>query len=114
MAWPRFHSERAEPQGDNQMAAPAVTRTPNMHRAKRIAPRECGWKHGVSGHSAEEKHVQRKNKRIHLTPTGLLMEGHLDQIPRALGPAAAVARAEPRRGALQGVGRRVEKTGGSN
>ena len=44
MAWPRFHSERAEPQGDNQMAAPAETRTPNMHRAKRIAPRECGWK----------------------------------------------------------------------
>jgi hypothetical protein len=34
MAWPGFHSPRAEPQGDNQMAAPAVTRTPNMHRAK--------------------------------------------------------------------------------
>ncbi len=34
IAWPGFHSERAEPQGDNQMAAPAVTRTPNMHRAK--------------------------------------------------------------------------------
>src|ERR1700686_4120375 len=33
MAWPRFHSERAEPQGDKQMAAPADTRTPNMHRA---------------------------------------------------------------------------------
>ena len=55
MAWPRFDSARAEPQGAKQMAAPAETRTPNMHRAKRIAPRECGWKHGDSGHSAGRK-----------------------------------------------------------
>ena len=34
MAWPRCHSARTEPQGDNQMAAPAEPRTPNMHRAK--------------------------------------------------------------------------------
>src|SRR5450432_2237883 len=82
MAWPRFSSERAEPQGDNQMAAPADTRTPNMHRAKRIAPRECGWKHGDSGHSAGEKNdVQRKNERTDLTPTGLLMEGHYTWSP---------------------------------
>jgi len=33
MAWPKFHSERAEPKGANQMAAPAETRTPNMHPA---------------------------------------------------------------------------------
>ena len=33
IAWPRFHSPRAEPQGAKQMAAPAETRTPNMHRA---------------------------------------------------------------------------------
>jgi hypothetical protein len=33
MAWPRFHSPRAEPQGAKQIAAPAETRTPNMHRA---------------------------------------------------------------------------------
>src|SRR4051794_30798230 len=37
------------------MAAPAEPRTPNVHRAKQIAPRECGWKHGDSGHSAGEK-----------------------------------------------------------
>jgi hypothetical protein len=55
IAWPGFHSARAEPQGDNQMAAPAETRTPNMHRANEIAHRECGWKHGDSGHSAGEK-----------------------------------------------------------
>jgi hypothetical protein len=47
-----------------------------LHRAKQIAHRECGWKDGDSGDSAEEKNrVQRKNKRIDLTPTGLLMEG---------------------------------------
>ena len=62
------------------MAAPAETRTPNMHRAKRFAPRECGWKHGVSGHSAGEKtFVQPSQTRIDLTPTGLLMEGHFTQ-----------------------------------
>ena len=33
MAWPRFDSLGQEPQGANQMAGPAVTRTPNLHRA---------------------------------------------------------------------------------
>src|SRR5438105_1460773 len=37
------------------MAAAAELRTPNMHRAKRIAPRECGWKHGDSGERARTK-----------------------------------------------------------
>jgi hypothetical protein len=35
------------------VAAPAETRTPNLHRAK-IAHQECGWKGGDSGNSAEE------------------------------------------------------------
>src|SRR5436305_7429073 len=65
----------------NQVAAPAETRTPNLHRAK-IAHRECGWKGGDSGNSAREKTLsKRKPKRIHLTPTGLLMEGHFTQNP---------------------------------
>jgi hypothetical protein len=55
IAWPRFDSSRVELQGAKQMAAPAEPRTPNMHRAKPIAPQECGWKHGDSGHSAGEK-----------------------------------------------------------
>jgi hypothetical protein len=55
IAWPRFDSEKSGTKGAKQMAAPAETRTPNMHRAKRIAPRECGWKHGDSGHSAGEQ-----------------------------------------------------------
>jgi len=40
---------RAGPQVANQMAAPAEPRTPKQHRAKRIAPRECVWKHGDRG-----------------------------------------------------------------
>jgi hypothetical protein len=62
IAWPGFRSERAEPQGDKQMAAPAEPRTPNLHRAKRIAPRECGWKHGDSGHSAGERNGEKKKR----------------------------------------------------
>ena len=33
MAWPNFHREM-EREVDNQVAAPAETRTPNLHRAK--------------------------------------------------------------------------------
>ena len=69
MAWPGFHSKRAEPQGAKQMAAPAETRTPNMHRAKRFALRECGWKHGVSGHSAGEKtFLYDKEQKLTMNP----------------------------------------------
>jgi hypothetical protein len=64
IAWPRFHSARAEPQGAKQIAAPAETRTPNVHRAKRIAPRECEWKHGDSGNSAgREKPCPTKRQK---------------------------------------------------
>ncbi len=48
------------------MAAPAEPRTPNLHRAKRIAPRECGWKHGDSGSSAREKRCSTKQKQNRL------------------------------------------------
>ena len=62
MAWPRFDSPRVEPQGAKQMAAPAEPRTPNVYRAKRIAPRECGWKGGDSGDSAGEKPCPTKRQ----------------------------------------------------
>jgi len=68
---------------DNQVAAPAETRTPNLHRAtKDRSPRVRmeGWRQWRLG--KEKKLVQRKNKRIHLTPTGLLMEGDYTQNPR--------------------------------
>src|SRR5258705_13993622 len=40
---------------DNQVAAPAETRTPNLHRANNRSLEECGWKGGDSGDSAERK-----------------------------------------------------------
>jgi hypothetical protein len=30
-----------------------------MHRAKQIAPRECGWKHGDSGEGLEKPGEQK-------------------------------------------------------
>src|SRR2546423_3573648 len=49
---------------DKQVAAPAETRTPNLHRAK-IAHQECGWKGGASGDSAERKSCLTKtNHRL--------------------------------------------------
>jgi hypothetical protein len=80
MAWPNFIF-RDEAQVANQVAAPAVTRTPNLHRAK-IAHRRVrmeGWRQWRLG--KEKSLVQRKNKRIDLTPTGLLMEGDYTQNP---------------------------------
>jgi len=38
-----------------------------------------GWRQWRLG--KEKKLVQRKNKRIHLTPTGLLMEGDFTHLP---------------------------------
>jgi hypothetical protein len=68
--------------GCNENAQPAPSET--------IAPRECEWKHGDSGYSAGEKNlVQQKNTRTHLTPTGLLMEGHYTQYQKA--PTFAVS-----------------------
>jgi hypothetical protein len=63
------------------VAAPAETRTPNLHRAK-IAPRRVrmeGWRQWRLG--GRKNRVQRKNKRTHLTPTRLLMEGDYTQNP---------------------------------
>ena len=81
IAWPRFDSSRTDPQGAKQIAAPAETRTPNMHRAKPIAHTECEWKHGDSGERLKEKPGERNEIRIYLTPTGLLMEGDSAQNP---------------------------------
>jgi len=54
-----------EPEADNQVAAPAETRTPNLHRAK-IAHQECGWKGGDSGDSAVKNLVQWKKRQTPL------------------------------------------------
>jgi hypothetical protein len=47
MAWPNFHREM-EMEVENQVAAPAATRTPNLHRANKSLIEECGWKGGDS------------------------------------------------------------------
>src|SRR5216684_4220626 len=62
-----------------------------QHRLKREHPtctertkslnEECGWKGGDSGDWAGEKTLSnKKNEQIHLTPTGLLMEGDYAQM----------------------------------
>ena len=64
------------------MAAPAVTRTPNLHRANESLLESANGSMATVATRREEKNpVQRKNKRTDLTPTGLLMEGHFAQNP---------------------------------
>jgi hypothetical protein len=75
IAWPRFHSPRAEPQGDKQMAAPAEPRTPNLHRAKQSLLESADGSMATVATRREENDVSRSPNRINLTPTGLLMEG---------------------------------------
>src|ERR1700730_2271238 len=49
-------------EGDNQVAAPTGSSTPNLHRAT-IAQQECGWKGGDRGGSAQpEKTSIREEK----------------------------------------------------
>jgi hypothetical protein len=80
IAWPRFHSERAEPQGAKQMAAPAELRTPHMHRATRSLLESADGSMATVATRRQKKHVHEK-PRIDLTPTGLLMEGDYTQNP---------------------------------
>ena len=58
----------SERQVANQMAAPAELRTPNMHRAKRFAPRECGWKHGDSDYSAGKEFLSANKNQLTMNP----------------------------------------------
>ena len=61
----------------NQVAAPAETRTPNWNRAKqnRSSKSADGRVATVATTRREKNFVQRTDNKIHLTPTGLLMEG---------------------------------------
>jgi hypothetical protein len=65
MAWPNFHREM-ETEVENQVAASAVTRTPNLHRAQQSLIEECGWKGGDRvGLGAQEE--QRKDQKSRAT-----------------------------------------------
>src|ERR1039458_4662193 len=51
-------------------------RTPNLHRANQNrSTKSADGRVATVAARRREKLVQRKNKRTHLTPTGLLMEG---------------------------------------
>jgi len=69
---------------DYQVAAPTEMRTSNLHRAKNLSIKECGWKDGDRGGLAqtvgihrgeEEKKKRKKKKKKDMTLTCLLMEG---------------------------------------
>ena len=83
IAWPRFYSVRAEPQGANQIAAPAELRTPNMHRATRSLLESVDGSMATVATRREKTKESRTHyePRIPLTPTGLLMEGVSTQNP---------------------------------
>jgi len=59
----------------NQMAAPAELRTPNMHRAKPSLLESADGSMATVAAGEKKKRVQQNETKIHLTPTGLLMEG---------------------------------------
>ena len=68
-------SALVEAEVDSQVAAPAETRTPNWHRAKKSLNKECGWKDGDRGGLAQESKTHLGKNKTVLTRTGLLMEG---------------------------------------
>jgi len=73
-SWPSF---RREIGAKVEVAAPAETRTPNMHREK-IAQKECGWKDGDRGGPAQKGQkppTAKEKEKTDLTHTGLLMDG---------------------------------------
>jgi len=80
IAWPDFYpGDRTEV--DNQVAAPAVTRTPNLQRAKcssttadgRVATAASGQRENLV--QLREKLRKQNYEKNCLTETGLLMEG---------------------------------------
>ena len=75
IAWPRFHSKRAEPQGAKQMAAPAETRTPTCTERNQSLLESADGSMATAATRQEKNLVQSKNSGTYLTPTGLLMEG---------------------------------------
>ena len=76
IAWPSFHLGDGT-EVDKQVAAPAETRTPNLHRANtnRSSKSADGRVATVATRRERKQRDQQRPKRIPLTPTGLLMEG---------------------------------------
>ena len=71
MAWPNFHREM-ETEVDKQVAAPAATRTPNVHRAKQkslieSADGRVATGFGLGAEEEEEEERPRIPKRLSLS-----------------------------------------------
>jgi len=60
---------------DNQVAAPAETRTPNCTEPKQNRSMRVRWKGGDSGDSAEKKSLFNEKQKNTLDSDRLLMEG---------------------------------------
>ena len=68
--------EKMEARSTNRWQHRLKRERPTCTERIRIAPRECGWKHGVSGRLGERNpNDTPRRSRIDLTPTGPLMEG---------------------------------------
>src|SRR5947209_10281874 len=71
MAWPRFDSEKSGTKGAKQMAAPAVTRTPNMHRAKTNRSsrvRMEAWRQRLLGGTTKTRFNEASEESTRLRP----------------------------------------------
>jgi hypothetical protein len=81
---------------DNQVAAPAETRTPNLHRANQSLNEKCGWKGGDS--DDEKKPCPTKNTRTHLTRRlrGLSESNVVSMLQVGLQPSASQCTREER------------------
>ena len=74
-AWPNFYFQNGR-KVDNQVAAPAETRTPNLHRAKQNRSSKSADGRVATGPARLRRMNEKQNLcRNNLTPTGLLMEG---------------------------------------
>ncbi len=77
MAWPRFHSEEQNHRALNRWQHRLNRERPTCtERNESLLESADGSMATVANSAGEKTFVQRKNKRTHLTPTGLLMEGH--------------------------------------
>ena len=72
-AWPTFHPSVKRGVA-NQVAARAEPRTLNLHRANKSLRKSANGSMATVANSARRKKLVQRT-RIHLTPTGLLMEG---------------------------------------
>ena len=89
-AWPNFYFQNGR-KVDNQVAAPAETRTPNLHRAKQNRSSKSADGRVATGPARLRRMNEKQNLcRNNLTPTGLLMEGVYTQNPRWPGSMSVI------------------------